>query len=454
MAITLVGTTASPGVWNATTTTVNITHPSTNADDIIVIVIVQKAQQVISFPAGFSKAELNGGAGMRVSVAWKRATAGETTHAVTKPVDDNILFGGAALVYRGAATGTDPSLSTGQYTATSATVNSGSLAGFAIDDFAVFLGGVGNDVTSVAFDGSADPTWTNHFNATFDSTAGTDGAVFAASGARTSAGTVSGRTATLNAAISNIGFLVRIPVGVSSQQTTPGLLGTSVQFDPTVVPGQVAVVPGLLGTAILLDPMMVHRVSPDLLGIAQVFAPTDFIISDPTQQVIPALLGPSLIHNPVISAGAISAGMDLLGGAVVHNPAVTLSPYNIVPALLGTASLFNPTLQSSVAPGLVGGATLFAPSVVIVQAVQVDLLGVAVLYAPEVEMAPVNLFPGVLGVGSVLSPTLLLQLVTHGEVRIGINRPNRLSTGHVVIQSSTGHAIRDVIVSHTLEEDS
>jgi hypothetical protein len=102
---------AGTGAYNATTNSQSINAPTLQADDIIIACIFQKSlSNAISPPDGtwteiVQNENDTGVAGQdhTIAIYWKRASGGDSGAAFvfTKASDDNIVFGGVLLAYRG-----------------------------------------------------------------------------------------------------------------------------------------------------------------------------------------------------------------------------------------------------------------------------------------------------------------------------------------------------------------
>src|SRR5574339_654575 len=122
MAVTYI--TASTIAANNTTTTLSMTMPTVQDNDIAIGFIYADSDQVHTFPANWTKFVEQSGTTARDTVAWKRVTASESggTVDVTKPTDDNVLFCGVIYIFRGCTTSGSPiDSSTSQANNTAAT---------------------------------------------------------------------------------------------------------------------------------------------------------------------------------------------------------------------------------------------------------------------------------------------------------------------------------------------
>lgn len=182
---------------NATTTSLSITAPACAADDILIAVVYGKSDQVITVPDGtWTKfVEFVGGV-QRCTLAWKRATASGGSFAFTKPVDDNVLFCGAIVAFRGCVTGSTPIDATTPSTQSNASADDVSYADFDPTEttgHVVYVGCYAEDQTAPSAIAGTDPTLAQVLDV--ETPTGSDASIFmdsgdssgAATGARTKA---------------------------------------------------------------------------------------------------------------------------------------------------------------------------------------------------------------------------------------------------------------------------
>ncbi len=177
---------------NATTTTLGITAPACNVNDILIAVILGKDNQVITVPDGtWTKfIEVNNTVNQRITVAWKRATGSGGTFNFTKPTDNNILFCGLIAVYRGcitSATPIDATTPTNSPNASSDTVTYATFNPTETNAFVVAIGVYNDDATTAGSISGTDPTFSLNFDE--ETNIGTDGSIFGYSGSSSGAAT-------------------------------------------------------------------------------------------------------------------------------------------------------------------------------------------------------------------------------------------------------------------------
>jgi hypothetical protein len=188
---------------NALTTTLNVVAPSgLVTNDILVIAVLGKDNQVLTFPSaeadGISAwtkfVEINNTTAQRQTLAWARVTDGvnasENTIAVTKPTDNNLLFCGVCSAWEGAVTTGDPTTGAGTPT-TSANASSDTVTYATFDPLiashVVAVGVYNNDLTTAGAISGTDPTFVNRWD--LETGTGTDGSIFGYSGDSTGAAT-------------------------------------------------------------------------------------------------------------------------------------------------------------------------------------------------------------------------------------------------------------------------
>jgi len=119
----------------------------------------------------------------------------------------------------------------------------------------------------------------------------------------------------------------------------------------------------------------------------------------------PALLGGATLYAPTVVPDQFVTSPAVLGGAGLLAPSIA---QKVVAVLLGGASLFSPQVNQQVDPGLLGGATILAPDNILVAQTVSDpaLLGGANLLAPTVIPDQTVSDPALQGGANLLAPTL------------------------------------------------
>lgn len=180
---------------NAATTTLAVIAPATvNADDILITVILNKDNQVITPPDGtWTKfVEVNNTTAQRLTIAWKRADGTEAggTFNFTKPTDNNVLFCGVMSRWSGCITTTSPVTGAGTPT-TSANASSDTVTYATFDPaiacHVVAVGVYNNDLTLAGVIAGIDPILLNRWD--LETNTGTDGSIFGYSGDSSGAAT-------------------------------------------------------------------------------------------------------------------------------------------------------------------------------------------------------------------------------------------------------------------------
>jgi hypothetical protein len=320
--------------------------------------IVQAGDIAIPAPSGWNTLGtrvLMGSTTYAAHLYWRRFVTGDGGPTFTKDSADALLFCGYIGAWRGASTTDAPVVNTGLRTASSATVNTNDLTGVQSGDRLIFFAAAANDILVSSYNGT-DPTFTERVDT--NTTVGTDAALSYADADANLTGTQSGRTATLSAATSNVGFLVRLIPATVGLTVTPAQLGLASLFTPVIVPGLVSVSPALLGGASLLSPTKINlSLALSLLGGATIHSP---VISQTggALSVLPDRLGLAGLLSPTVQPGGISISPDRLGGAAVLVPTFRLY---ISPARLGMASLLAPSLARAFVLARLGGASLLSP---------------------------------------------------------------------------------------------
>ncbi len=179
---------------NATTTSMAITAPSCSVNDILVAYIYGNNNQVVSAPDGTwtSIKEINNTANMRSSIFWKRAVSGSSGAAFTftKPVDDNLLFAGLIVAYKGIrtnATAIDGTAASSSANASSDSVTYATFDPTETNAFVIANGQYANDLTTAGAMSGTDPTFTKQVDV--ETTAGNDCSIFVYDGISSGAAT-------------------------------------------------------------------------------------------------------------------------------------------------------------------------------------------------------------------------------------------------------------------------
>lgn len=181
-AITYVASSAH--VANGTTATLTISKPTGTAEnDIMIAVINQKANQVVSAPAGWTLiGTINNGTVNQANAFWKRAGASEgASYDFTKPTDDNLLWHGAISSFRGIiTTGSPIDTGTGASTTRATTPANNTITATGIDPtqadvMVIFAAFRGDDFTTMPVSGGTNPTFSQAY--AYETTTGTDGSI-------------------------------------------------------------------------------------------------------------------------------------------------------------------------------------------------------------------------------------------------------------------------------------
>lgn len=178
---------------NATTTTLAIVAPTLSVDDVMIASINQKANQLITPPAGWEVVvEVNNTTAQRTSIFWKRAEAGDSgaTFNFTKPSDDNILFCGCISAWSGCITTATPIDATAPSTSANAAADEITYADFDPTEtiaFVVAIGTYNEDQTTAGGIGGTNPTFTNRWD--LETPTGADSSIFGDSGSSNGAAT-------------------------------------------------------------------------------------------------------------------------------------------------------------------------------------------------------------------------------------------------------------------------
>jgi hypothetical protein len=163
---------------NITTTTLTITGPACNVDDILIAVVINKSAGNDFGQDDFSWTEIilavnnctTAADDHTVGVYWKRATASGGSWTWTKAVDDNLLFAGCISVWRGVLASGNPLDATARgVTFTVGAADDVSFPAFdptGTDRHILFIAAYGNDATTFADAMSSDsnPDCTTRFD--------------------------------------------------------------------------------------------------------------------------------------------------------------------------------------------------------------------------------------------------------------------------------------------------
>lgn len=208
----------------------SIIAPTLSVDDIMVAAINAKDNQVWAAPAGWTKfVESNNTTAQRVTLAWKRAVAGDSgaTFVFTVPVDNNITYSGLISAWSGAITTATP------IDATTPTVDPAAAAQDAIDytsfdptettAFVVAIGFYNEDLTTAGAIAGTNPSFTNRWD--LESATGTDSSIFGYDGSSDGAATGARSHSTTSMADAiNVGVLF----GLVAAPVTEGYSGRGV----------------------------------------------------------------------------------------------------------------------------------------------------------------------------------------------------------------------------------
>jgi hypothetical protein len=181
---------------NATVATQAITAPACAVNDILICAIINKSAtaNVVTPPDGTWTAviatEVNdcttAADDHQYSLFWKRATASGGAFTFTKATDDNVLFGGVIVAYRGALLGASPLDATAAVR--TETVAGNDLVTFpaydpaSIDVRVIFVAYYGQDATTFAAAMSADTNPDCTIDVDVESGTGTDCSIAITSG--------------------------------------------------------------------------------------------------------------------------------------------------------------------------------------------------------------------------------------------------------------------------------
>jgi hypothetical protein len=174
------------------------------ADDILILVVYSVDNVVLSLPSGWTnKIETSNGATMLLTVAWCRATAGQSDPTVTHTAGSLII--GRVCGFRGASASGDPiEVSASQANATSTTVTAPTISTLSANAMVAFVGCSFNATGGFSGYSGTDPTFTEGMDSFFS---GEDESICLAYGIKAGAGATGSRTATSGATGINIGAL-------------------------------------------------------------------------------------------------------------------------------------------------------------------------------------------------------------------------------------------------------
>lgn len=206
-----------------------IVAPTLAADDIMIAAINAKNNQTWSPPDGtWTKfVEVNNTTAQRVTLAWKRAAAGDSgaSFIFTVPVDNNITYHGMISAWRGCittATPIDASTPTTSANASSDTVTYATFDPTETAAWVVAIGFYNEDLTTAGAIAGTDPTFANNWD--LEDGTGTDASIFGYSGSSSGAATGARSHSTTSMADAiNVGVLF----GLVAAPPTPYRPGTS-----------------------------------------------------------------------------------------------------------------------------------------------------------------------------------------------------------------------------------
>lgn len=181
MAVSFVA--AGPIAGTVTLPQLSLVAPTLSVDDIMVACINAKDNQVWTAPAGWTKfVESNNTTAQRVTLAWKRAVAGDSgaTFVFTVPVDNNITYAGVIAAWSGCITTATPIDATAPSVRLIAVAQDNvEYATFDPTETAAFVVAVGfynDDLTTAGAMSGNNPTFTNRWD--LEDATGTDSSVF------------------------------------------------------------------------------------------------------------------------------------------------------------------------------------------------------------------------------------------------------------------------------------
>lgn len=226
-ALTLVASGVDAAVAFRAAGTVSFAGPGTGAtpglpsgfqaDDINVAVIMAGNNDTISVPAGWTKKiEQDNSTVHRLTIAWRRAQAGDPTPTFSGNTQDIIA---QVIGFSGVVNSGDPfSASGAQANASGTTVTAPAITPLNANEMVIFVGGRSNTgATTSTFSGysGTNPTFTEAFdNANTAGAVVYDLAIFGAYGIKTDTTSTGSRTATATNAGENTGALLSlIPAG-------------------------------------------------------------------------------------------------------------------------------------------------------------------------------------------------------------------------------------------------
>jgi len=349
---------------NATTTTLAVVVPaSLVTNDILVISVLNKDNQVCTFPSaeadGISAwtkfVEVNNTTAEMLTLAWARVTNGANasgnTVNVTKPTDNNVLFCGVASAWIDCKLTGDPTTGAGTPT-TSANALSDTVTYATFDPtiacHVVAVGVYNENLTTANGISGTNPTLTNRWDE--ETPTGSDGSIFGYSGDSDGAATgARSHTTSSNADAINIGCLF----GLEAAPVAANLVLQSVDAVSSL--SNVTI-----GTPLVtLDPVNVVSLLDNVLIKANAYLDL---------QAIGAV---SLVDNLLIKANAYIAcqavdGVSNLPNIALSTPApITLQTVDAVSSLpnLTLASPASLTLQQIDAISSLANAEIGTPLV-------------------------------------------------------------------------------------------
>lgn len=177
--------------------------------DIHVCVVGAADNVTVTFPAGWTKKiELNNGTTERLTVAWRRAVAGDAAPLVTHAAGGDIAA--QIMGYRGAVTNNDPfDAVASQANASSTTITAPTITPLNANDMILFIGTTinGSNLATISGYSGTNPTFTERIDG--GASGGSNNvAIFLADGSKNDFTATGSRTATGSQAGVNIGALL------------------------------------------------------------------------------------------------------------------------------------------------------------------------------------------------------------------------------------------------------
>lgn len=170
----------------ANVSTLYVVAPACAANDILIAVLLVKDNRVVTAPSGWTKfVEANNTTAQRITIAWKRAVAGDSgaTFAFSTPGTANNLFAGVISAWRGCITTATPIDATSPSVSANASSDTVSYATFdptQTTAYVVAIGVYNNDLTTAGAIAGTNPTFVNRWD--LETSIGTDGSIFGYSG--------------------------------------------------------------------------------------------------------------------------------------------------------------------------------------------------------------------------------------------------------------------------------